>query len=59
MGKDEINNPEEYEDRRLEVCVRASEWAEHARAFSEDDPCDDGRAGAICGNRKDEDPCPS
>lgn len=29
----------------VEVCVRAPEWAEHARPNEEEDACDDGRAG--------------
>ena len=45
-------------DRRLPPCTLAAEWAEHARAYREDEPCDDGRAGHICGSRKGEEPCP-
>jgi hypothetical protein len=48
---------EEY-DRRLPPCTFAAEWAEHARFDREDELCDDGRAGQVCGNRKDEEPCP-
>jgi hypothetical protein len=46
------------EDRRLPSCTYASEWAEHARSYLEDEPCDDGRAGTVCGRREEEDPCP-
>jgi hypothetical protein len=46
------------EDRRLPPCTYASEWAEHARSYREDEPCDDGRAGTVCGRREEEDPCP-
>jgi hypothetical protein len=31
----------------LDVCVRAPEWAEHARGEEIDDACDDGRSGKI------------
>jgi alpha,alpha-trehalase len=30
-----------------EVCVKAPEWAEHARLHDDDEPCDDGRAGNL------------
>ena len=45
-------------DRRIDYCQKAPEWAEHARFESDDEPCDDGRSGRICGNRKGEIPCP-
>jgi len=45
-------------DRRIKYCQNAPEWAEHARLDSDDEPCDDGRAGRICGSRKGEKPCP-
>jgi hypothetical protein len=45
-------------DRRLPPCTLAAEWAEHARSYLEDEPCDDGRAGHICGRRDGEEPCP-
>jgi len=48
----------QYKDRRLPPCTLAAEWAEHARFYLDDEPCDDGRAGQICGSRKDEEPCP-
>ncbi len=48
----------EEKDRRLPNCTLAREWAEHARAYGEDEPCDDGRAGHVCGGRKGEEPCP-
>jgi hypothetical protein len=40
-------------ERRLPPCTLAAEWAEHARFYGDDEPCDDGRA-YICGNRKGE-----
>jgi hypothetical protein len=45
-------------DRRLPTCTFAAEWAEHARFYRENEPCDDGRAGQVCGSRKGEQPCP-
>jgi hypothetical protein len=45
-------------DRRMRYCQSAPEWAEHARFYAEDEPCDDGRTGRICGIRKGEQPCP-
>lgn len=30
-----------------EVCMKAPEWAEHARLEDEDQPCDDGRSGEL------------
>jgi len=45
-------------DRRLPICTLAAEWAEHARFDREDEPCDDGRAGHVCGRREGEEPCP-
>jgi hypothetical protein len=45
-------------DKRLPPCTLAGEWAEHARSYLEDEPCDDGRSGHICGSRKGEEPCP-
>lgn len=58
MGKDDFKNSDENEDRRTKVCTHAVEWAEHARSYYEDGPCDDGRAGIICGSREGEQPCP-
>lgn len=49
---------DENENRRIDICQYAPEWAEHARSYEEQGPCDDGRAGIICGNRKGEKPCP-
>ncbi len=46
------------DDRRLPVCMFANEWAEHARFYREDEPCDDGRAGHVCGRREGEEACP-
>ena len=61
------------DDHRIQPCQLASEWAEHARMriprrkrrgvralsrFNEDDePCEDGRTGAICGHREGKKPC--
>ena len=45
-------------DRRLEPCVHAAEWAEHARGYYEDTPCDDVRGAKICGSREEDEPCP-
>jgi hypothetical protein len=58
MEKEEkfVKDPET--DRRLPPCTLAAEWAEHARAYLDDEPCDDGRAGQVCGSRKEEEPCP-
>jgi ADP-ribosylglycohydrolase len=30
-----------------DVCIKAPEWAEHARPLDEDQPCDDGRSGKL------------
>lgn len=46
-------------DRRIQLCLHALEWAEHTRFEEDDEPCDDGRAGIICGNRKGEESCPT
>jgi len=57
----EEESPEfgEESDRRIEQCEYAPEWAEHARLYEDNDPCDDGRAGlTVCGKREGEDPCP-
>ncbi len=45
-------------DRRLDPCLHAAEWAEHARWYYDDTPCDDDRGAKICGSRKEEEPCP-
>jgi len=34
-------------DRQIEACQKAPEWAEHARFEDTDFPCDDGRSGKI------------
>ena len=44
-------------DRRIQVCLNAPEWAEHARFEEDNEPCDDGRAAISCGNRQGEKPC--
>jgi len=58
MEEESKNGGNQEKDRRLPPCTLAVEWAEHARAYLEDEPCDDGRAGQTCGSRKDEEPCP-
>lgn len=58
MEKDKSHKRKEDEDRRLPPCRYATEWAEHARFNREDEPCDDGRTGTICGKRKGEGACP-
>jgi hypothetical protein len=58
--KEEVS-PEfgEENDRRIEPCEYAPEWAEHARLYEDNDPCEDGRAGlTVCGKREGEAPCP-
>jgi hypothetical protein len=44
------------EDRRLPPCTHAAEWTEHARFYEEDEPCDDGRGGHLCGMKKGKNP---
>ena len=51
MGKQEKENSEENKDQKkaeedLPFCTTAPS-AEHARSKSEDEPCDDGRAGKV------------
>jgi hypothetical protein len=58
MEKDKNIEFDENKDRRIQYCQNAPEWAEHARFLTEDEPCDDGRTGRICGSRKGEKPCP-
>ena len=36
---------EETRERKVPVCSYAPEWAEHARFYREDEPCDDSRMG--------------
>jgi hypothetical protein len=56
---DENAEPGVENDRRMEVCDYAPEWAEHARLYDDNDPCEDGRAGlTVCGKREGEAPCP-
>jgi hypothetical protein len=57
-GEKELGKWRGEQDRRLPPCRFAGEWAEHARFYREDEPCDDGRAGQACGNRKGEESCP-
>jgi hypothetical protein len=57
-GEKKLGKWGEEQERRLPPCTLAVEWAEHARFYREDEPCDDGRAGRACGNRKGEEPCP-
>ena len=58
MEENERDQITEGQDRRLPPCTYAAEWAEHARFYREDEPCDDGRSGTTCGRRKGEDACP-
>ena len=58
MEKNNFEETQENEDLRLPLCTYAPEWAEHARFNQENEPCDDGRAGNICGHRKGEESCP-
>ena len=58
MEKESKLDENQDKDRRLPPCTLAAEWAEHARSYLEDGPCDDGRAAQVCGSRKDEEPCP-
>jgi len=58
MEKDKNIKFNQNKDRRIRYCQRAPEWAEHARFDAEDEPCDDGRTGRICGKREGEKPCP-
>lgn len=54
-----IQNFGDDNDRRIQVCEYAPEWAEHARWYEDSNPCEDGRAGlTVCGKRKGEVPCP-
>lgn len=45
MGKNRNDQIKEYEDPRLPPCTYAPEWAEHARFYQGNEPCDDGRVG--------------
>ena len=58
MGKDKNKDKniefDENKNRRIKYCQSAPEWAEHARFNEDDEPCDDGRTGIICGNKKGE-----
>jgi hypothetical protein len=38
---------EENESLKPDTCLKAPEWAEHARFRDDDQPCDDSRAGKI------------
>lgn len=57
MQKAKPNSEEPKTDRRPNLCLKAPEWAEHARFDEEDEPCEDGRSGIFCGNREGEKPC--
>ena len=57
MEKNKPAHLGEYQDRRLPFCTYAPEWAEHARFGKEEEPCDDGRSGNVCGRREGEDSC--
>lgn len=44
--QEEVQQGEEnQQDEEMPVCNYAPEWAEHARSYREDEPCDDGRMG--------------
>lgn len=58
MLKSKASSSRQSNDRRMGVCQHAPEWTEHARFDEDDGPCDDGRSGISCGNRKGEEPCP-
>jgi hypothetical protein len=58
MEKNTKNISNRDDDRRIRYCQKAPEWVEHARFDDQDEPCDDGRTGKICGNREGEKPCP-
>ncbi len=58
MKNDDKNKFHQPQDRRIQYCTFAPEWAEHARFDRDDEPCDDGRTGIICGNRDGENSCP-
>jgi hypothetical protein len=59
MQQNNVQPSRQSNDRRMGISQHAPEWAEHARLDEADGPCDDGRSGIICGNRKGEKPCPS
>ncbi len=44
MEKNKSSEYNDKEDRRLKICLSASEWGEHARFGIDNEPCDDGRA---------------
>jgi hypothetical protein len=39
----EKKNGKDTEELEKDTCVKAPEWAEHARFNDDDQPCDDGR----------------
>lgn len=45
--KEKKGAAEEKEQEELDKCTYAPEWAEHARGYREEEPCDDGRSGDI------------
>ena len=47
MDNNSKEHIEEKEGSETGVCIKAPEWAEHARFTDEDEPCDDSRAGKI------------
>lgn len=57
MNENKKDNFSRENDRRIQVCLNAPEWAEHARFEESDEPCEDGRAAINCGNRQGEKPC--
>ena len=58
MVKDKSLIFDKEKDNQTQYCIRAPEWAEHARFDENDEPCDDGRTGIICVDKNDEEPCP-
>ena len=55
--EDKKQQKKEKRAEQLPVCNYAPEWAEHARFYRDDEPCDDGRMGGrACA--EDEEACP-
>lgn len=56
--KQTSDNPKsDVPESGLPICDYAPEWAEHARFYREDEPCDDGRMGGRPCSFEDEE-CP-
>jgi hypothetical protein len=45
IGDEKMKNKKEEREEEIPVCNYAPEWAEHARFYREDEPCDDSRMG--------------